>query len=76
VHKYAHTQHTHFGRSGYRPAVLAVREAAQVDLVLRLPTLVVWLSFGLRGPGIVGQGEAQEGFACARSSGALLARPA
>jgi hypothetical protein len=30
---------------------------------MRLPTLVVWLSFGLRGPGAaVERGEAQEGF--------------
>jgi hypothetical protein len=30
---------------------------------MRLPTLVVWLSFGLRGPGAAGElGEAQEGF--------------
>ena len=34
------------------------------SLSLRLPTLVVWLSFGLRGPGAaMERGEAQEGFA-------------
>jgi hypothetical protein len=34
------------------------------SLSIRLPTLVVWLSFGLRGPGAaVERGEAQEGFA-------------
>ena len=33
------------------------------SLSIRLPTLVVWLSFGLRGPGAaVERGEAQEGF--------------
>ena len=33
------------------------------SLSIRLPTLVVWLSFGLRGPGAaVEWGEAQEGF--------------
>jgi hypothetical protein len=34
------------------------------SLSIRLPTLVVWLSFGLRGPGCRSErGEAQEGFA-------------
>src|ERR1039457_5094670 len=34
VHKRGRRRRPHFGRSGYRPAVPAVREAAQVDLVL------------------------------------------
>ena len=34
------------------------------SLSIRLPALVVWLSFGLRGPGAaMERGEAQEGFA-------------
>ena len=34
------------------------------SLSFRLPALVVWLSFGLRGPGAaMERGEAQEGFA-------------
>jgi hypothetical protein len=37
--------------------------APGLSLSFRLPTLVVWLSFGLRGPGVVlGPGEAREGF--------------
>lgn len=39
-------------------------EAPGLSLSHRLPTLVVWLSFGLRRPGVApGRGEAQEGFA-------------
>jgi hypothetical protein len=39
-------------------------QAPGLSLSHRLPTLVVWLSFGLRGSGVVpGRGEAQEGFA-------------
>ena len=38
-------------------------QAPGLSLSHRLPTLVVWLSFGLRGPGVAGPGEAQEGFA-------------
>src|SRR4029450_12820104 len=38
-------------------------QALGSSLSFRLPTLVVWLSFCLRGPGVVsGPGEAQEGF--------------
>ncbi|MGB6455218.1 MAG: hypothetical protein WBH47_12115, partial [Streptosporangiaceae bacterium] len=43
----------------------------------RLPALVVWLSFGLRGPGTATEGEERLKRVCpARSSGARLARPA
>jgi hypothetical protein len=46
-----------------RPGQASV-EAPGLSLSFRLPTLVVWLSFGLRGPGVApGRGEAQEGFA-------------
>jgi hypothetical protein len=49
------------------PRTVAWRGSVQASgpsLSLRLPTLVVWLSFGLRGPGVAnGSGEAQEGFA-------------
>ena len=38
-------------------------QAPGSSLSIRLPALVVWLSFGLRGPGAaVAAGEAQEGF--------------
>ena len=39
-------------------------QASGPSLSHRLPALVVWLSFGLRGPDVAnGSGEAQEGFA-------------
>src|SRR5215207_8966271 len=49
------------GRGRRRRGVV---QAPGLSLSHRLPTLVVWLSLGLRGPGVARRaGEAQEGFA-------------
>src|SRR6476469_2530033 len=57
--------HPHSSCLLYCSSVLAWRvwdQAPGSSLSLRLPTLVVWLSFGLRGPGVAPElGEAQEG---------------
>src|SRR3954466_5928359 len=41
---------------------------------MRLPTLVVWLSFGLRGPGVARARRGSRRVCCTRSSVALPAR--
>lgn len=56
----------------YCPEVLAWRgwdQAPGSSLSLRLPTLVVWLSLGLCGPGVApGLGEAREGFVALKAA--------
>jgi hypothetical protein len=45
------------------PDLARLGPGARLVALFRLPTLVVWLSFGLRGLGVaLGPGEAQEGF--------------
>jgi hypothetical protein len=60
MHEYAPGQRPLFGYLLTCPRTGAWRGSAQVpgsSLSIRLPTLVVWLSFGLRGPGAAGSEE-------------------
>jgi hypothetical protein len=63
-------RHTHIGylfhclRTGARPGSV---QALGPSLSHRLPTLVVWLSFGLRGPGVAQGGERlKRGLLCSK----------
>jgi hypothetical protein len=60
VHEYAFRQRPIFGYLFTCPRTGAWRGSVQVpgsSLSIRLPALVVWLSFGLRGPGAAGSEE-------------------
>jgi hypothetical protein len=52
------------GRTGAWPGSV---QASGSSLSLRLPTLVVWLSFGLRGPGaVMGRERLKRGLLCSK----------
>jgi hypothetical protein len=64
VHKYASRQRSLFGYLLTCSRTGAWRGSVQVpgsSLLIRLPALVAWLSFGLRGPGAVGRERLKRG---------------